>query len=58
LITAEEKVVIIDFNWCKKAGEGRYPASLNQEGIDWPEGVRLSLIMEKQHDLVMLDRLR
>lgn len=57
LITAEEKVMIIDFDWCKKAGEGRYPASLNPEGIDWPEGVHPGSIMEKQHDLVMLDRL-
>lgn len=59
LITGEEeKVVIIDFDWCKKAGEGRYPASLNQEGIDWPKGVRPCSIMEKQHDLDMLDQLR
>ena len=35
-----------------------YPASLNQEGIDWPKGVRPCSIMEKQHDLDMLDQLR
>jgi hypothetical protein len=37
LITAEEKVMIIDFDWCKKAGEGRYPVSLNH----WPESTRV-----------------
>lgn len=58
ITTKKEKAMIIDFDWCKKAGEGRYPVTLNQEGIDWPEGVHPYSIMEKQHDLDMLDQLR
>jgi hypothetical protein len=59
LVTAEtRKVMIIDFDWCSPVGEGRYPASLNQEsGIDWPEGVGPSCVMTKQHDLDMLNKL-
>ena len=26
----EETAVIIDFDWCGKAGEGRYPEEINQ----------------------------
>jgi tRNA A-37 threonylcarbamoyl transferase component Bud32 len=59
LITAEtRKVMIIGFNWCKRADEGRYPISLNQVGIDWAEGVGSGCVMAKQHDLDMLNKLR
>ena len=30
--------MLIDFDWCDKAGEGRYPMGINQQA-DWPKGV-------------------
>ncbi|KAI5121423.1 hypothetical protein M0805_006186 [Coniferiporia weirii] len=59
LITAEKgNVMVIDFDWCNQAGEGLYPASLNQDGdIDWSEGVGPSCVMMKQHDLDVLKKL-
>ncbi|KAF8592735.1 hypothetical protein K439DRAFT_1656135 [Ramaria rubella] len=36
----EGRAMLIDFDWCSPADEGRYPMSLNQEdGIDWAEGI-------------------
>ncbi|KAI5122482.1 hypothetical protein M0805_001392 [Coniferiporia weirii] len=58
IVAGTSNVMIIDFNWCSQADEGRYPASLNQESdIDWAEGVGPSCIMRKQHDLDMLKKL-
>ncbi|KAI5117971.1 hypothetical protein M0805_004905 [Coniferiporia weirii] len=59
LITAgTQNVMIIDFNWCSRADEGRYPPSLNQDPeIYWAEGVGPYCIMRKQHDLDMLKKL-
>lgn len=57
LITGEE-AMIIDFDWCGREGEARYPTGLNCEDLCWPEGVTPDSLMEKQHDRDMLRRLK
>ena len=56
-INKGERAVLIDFDWCGKAGEGRYPEEITQE-INSPEGVGPGKIMAKEHDLCMLEKLR
>jgi len=29
----------LDFDWCGKAEEGKYPADIDLEAFEWPEGV-------------------
>ncbi|KAG8912250.1 hypothetical protein FRC01_005201 [Tulasnella sp. 417] len=45
----EQGVMLVDFDWAGKAGEQRYPPSLNIR-IHWPEGVKPGGIMKKEHD--------
>ncbi|TFK62236.1 hypothetical protein BDN72DRAFT_903401 [Pluteus cervinus] len=52
------KVKLVDFDWCNREDEGRYPANINVRDIPWPNGVRPGAPMKKQHDLDMLSRLR
>ncbi|XP_006457422.1 hypothetical protein AGABI2DRAFT_79655 [Agaricus bisporus var. bisporus H97] len=51
------EVMLIDFDECGKAGEGRYDADLNVE-IGWPQGVGQESIMQLAHDIEMLNRLK
>ncbi|TFK27944.1 hypothetical protein FA15DRAFT_665955 [Coprinopsis marcescibilis] len=51
------RVWLCDFDWASKAGEGRYPLRLNMEQIYWAKGVKPNGIMEKAHDLEMLEML-
>jgi hypothetical protein len=52
-----EAVFLIDFDWCAGDGEGKYPVTLNQDGISWPHSVEPGGLMKKDHDRVMLLRL-
>jgi Ser/Thr protein kinase RdoA (MazF antagonist) len=52
ILIKDEGVMIIDFDWCGKAREARYPATLN-DAVDWPEGVGPDAVMLKKHDLSM-----
>ena len=57
MITRNNKVKFVDFDWAGKEGESRYPLLLSQQ-IQWPVGVRDGLnVMKKEHDLDMLARL-
>jgi hypothetical protein len=56
ILVKDESVMIIDFDWCGKAGEARYPATLN-DAVDWPKGVEPDAVMLKEHDLTMLRKL-
>jgi RIO-like serine/threonine protein kinase len=56
MITKNNKVKFIDFDWAGKAGVSRYPLLLSQQ-ISWAGGVKGLAVMEKQHDLDMLERL-
>ncbi|KAI0293186.1 hypothetical protein B0F90DRAFT_1643379, partial [Multifurca ochricompacta] len=54
-----ENVMLIDFDWCGKAGESQYPVTINLDPrIGWPEGVGLDSVMEMEHDQLMLEQLR
>lgn len=57
MVTKDDKVQLIDFNWAGREGEVTYPVSISHS-IDWPEGVRGLEAICKQHDLVMLARYR
>ncbi|KAG6910125.1 hypothetical protein DXG01_012884 [Tephrocybe rancida] len=53
------KVMIVDFDWCGKAGEARYPPSLNiDKALGWHTGVGPDSVMKKAHDLFMLAKLK
>jgi serine/threonine protein kinase len=57
MITKNNKVKFVDFDWAGKAGVSRYPLLLSQQ-IQWPDDVGDGLaVMQKQHDLDMLTRL-
>ncbi|KAG0702543.1 hypothetical protein DFH29DRAFT_875082 [Suillus ampliporus] len=53
MITKDDKVQLIDFDWAGREGEVRYPISISR-GIDWPEGVRGNGHILKKHDRDML----
>ncbi|KAL5514057.1 hypothetical protein ACEPAG_2818 [Sanghuangporus baumii] len=45
------RAVLIDFDWCGKDSEARYPTTLNDTGdIDWAPGVERFGLMKKEHD--------
>ncbi|KAE9404992.1 hypothetical protein BT96DRAFT_1015921 [Gymnopus androsaceus JB14] len=50
---------LVDFDWVARAGEGRYPASINPKSFahGWAPGVERNGIMEKEHDIHMLRRI-
>ena len=57
MVTKDNKVMFIDFDWVGKDGESHYPIIMAQT-IDWPEGVKDGLgVMLKEHDTHMLLRL-
>lgn len=49
--------VLIDFDWCGKESEARYPHSMNPK-IRWPDGVGSGKEMKKCHDDEMWKLLR
>ncbi|KAI0293613.1 hypothetical protein BC826DRAFT_910499 [Russula brevipes] len=51
--------MLIDFDWVGAHGIGRYPASLDDSLPDWvSSGVQRCGIMDKAHDLVMLNKFK
>ena len=57
LVTNQHHVQLINFEWCGKVGEGRYPADINLVDIGWPSGVVPGGFMHFEHDSEMLRRL-
>ncbi|KAH8983286.1 hypothetical protein EDB92DRAFT_1803926 [Lactarius akahatsu] len=60
MITKDDRVRLIDFDWCGVHGEDTYPASLNDNrdeanGINWHPGVERGGEMMKEHDSFMLE---
>lgn len=52
-------VMIIDFDWCGEAGNACYPAELNPDReLGWPPGVQPGSVMQTEHDLFMLEKLK
>jgi len=56
MITKNNKVKFVDFDWAGKEGVSRYPLFLSHQ-IQWPEGVEGLGVMKKSHDIDMLKML-
>lgn len=41
--------MLIDYDWCGKEGEARYPPTIDEE-FEWPDGVLRGGLMRKEHD--------
>ncbi|KAH9917737.1 uncharacterized protein B0H18DRAFT_689691 [Fomitopsis serialis] len=51
VLVVGERVVLIDFDWCRKAGEARYPSDILLDGqIPWHYSVRRGGLIEEVHD--------
>ena len=56
VLIGKEGIRLVDFDWCDKVGKGRYPVDINNgPDIRWPQGVSAGSVMEKEHDLAMLN---
>ncbi|CCA70121.1 hypothetical protein PIIN_04060 [Serendipita indica DSM 11827] len=51
-----KNVKVIDFDWAGRVGEAKYPANVNYTEIMRPEDARDGLLIKKEHDLEMLER--
>lgn len=56
MITKENKVQLIDFDWAGCEGRVTYPVSIDSIDIEWPAGVRGLNPILQQHDHDMLVR--
>jgi serine/threonine protein kinase len=54
LVTAQHQVQLVDFDWCGKVGEEKYPADINLVDIKWPEGVVPGGPLQFEHDNKMM----
>jgi hypothetical protein len=50
--------ILIDFDWVGSHGIARYPASLSDDLQDWVSGIQRYGIMDKAHDLAMLNKFK
>ena len=63
MIKKDERVLLIDFDWCGNHNTNTYPFRLNDDrdperGIGWHAGVKRGGTMKKEHDVHMLDKMR
>lgn len=56
MITKDEEVKLIDFNWAGEEDQAKYPSLISPE-ISWPEGVKPLALMRREHDFDMLNKL-
>jgi serine/threonine protein kinase len=56
MITKDDEVKLIDFNWAGEEGQAKYPPLISPE-ITWPDGVKALTVMSREHDLDMLSKL-
>lgn len=57
-VTSRLGAILVDFDWCGKDSESRYPTTLNDTGeIDWAPGVERFGVMKKEHDEYLLRKL-
>ncbi|KAF9476230.1 hypothetical protein BDN70DRAFT_897494 [Pholiota conissans] len=55
LVQTQTGIMLLDFDWCGKTGEVRYPGDVFLDGdVDWHEGVRRGGLIRKEHDMHML----
>ncbi|KAF9535063.1 hypothetical protein CPB83DRAFT_879289 [Crepidotus variabilis] len=50
-----QEPLLIDFDWAGEHSNDRYPPQMNMVDIQWPNGVGPNAIMDKAHDLQMLE---
>ncbi len=50
------RAMLVDFDWCGKHKNGRYPSSINPV-IKWPKGVKDWALLDKTHDIYWLNML-
>ncbi|KAI0249173.1 hypothetical protein BJV78DRAFT_1328610, partial [Lactifluus subvellereus] len=56
--TKRQGGMLVDFDWAGVDGEARYPPMINDSGeIRWARGIKAGGLIEKQHDLDMLELL-
>lgn len=53
---ADNRIMLVDFDWCGKEGEVFYPMGLNME-INWHPGSGPGLQIERDHDLFMFKQI-
>lgn len=59
IVVLNKRAKIVDFDWCGRDGEDRYPPNLNNSGeINWHPDVGRGSVMRKEHNHFMLDGLR
>ncbi|KAK7689849.1 hypothetical protein QCA50_006488 [Cerrena zonata] len=56
MVTEDESVMLVDFDWVGEEYVARYPETLNLD-VDWPDDVQPGGLMTKEHDYLMLERL-
>ena len=56
MITKANEVNLIDFNWAGEEGQAKYPSLISSD-IKWAAGVEALGVIEKGHDMEMLDQL-
>ena len=56
MITNDDKVKLVDFNWAGEDSQARYPYLISSQ-IAWAPGVKRYAVMKKEHDLYMLEQL-
>ena len=53
----QDRIQLVDFDWCGKVDVAKYPADINLVDIEWPKGVVPGGLMRFEHDEEMLSRL-
>lgn len=48
--------MLVDFDWCGKDGEEKYPVSLNSD-FEWPAGVGMGTTMRVEHNWEMFEKM-
>ena len=57
IVNAGDGTMLIDFDWVGEHQADKYPASWNNDGR-WAPGVERRGLMDKAHDIYMLEKLR
>ncbi|KAL5523338.1 hypothetical protein ACEPAF_1605 [Sanghuangporus sanghuang] len=57
LLVKDGRGYVVDFDWCGKHSEARYPPTLNDFDIVWADGVARGSLMMKEHDCHLFSKL-
>ncbi|KAH9932284.1 uncharacterized protein B0H18DRAFT_987416 [Fomitopsis serialis] len=53
ILLVDDRAVLIDFDWCGKAGEARYPGDILLDNISWHSEVRRGGLIDRAHDVYL-----